>query len=65
MTNKLPKGDINQRAKFVVDLATKQHEEEPEKVSGKVRSGNARAAGMSSTRRTEIAKIAAASRWNK
>lgn len=65
MTNKLPKGDMNQRAKFVVDLATKQYEEEPEKVSGKVRSGKARAAGLSPSRRTEIAKVAAAARWNK
>ena len=59
--------DPNQRAKFIVDLATgeaKDESPEPKQGSagGKV-GGRARAKSLSVTRRREIAKKAAAARW--
>lgn len=70
--------DINQLAKFIVDLSTGDIEEAkpdpaPEKNPaavalgrlGGLKGGNARAAKLSPKRRKEIAKKAAASRWKK
>lgn len=73
---KRPK-DINQLAKRIVDIATSGNEvyppKHPENVKdpaavslgrrGGIKGGAARAASLSSERRTEIAKKAAASRW--
>lgn len=67
--------DVNQLAKLVTDLATGQAEPEkpddgkdPAAVSlgrkGGLKGGNARAAGMTAKRRSEVAKLAAAARWN-
>ena len=66
--------DINQRAKSIVDIATGEINES---VSGKnpaavalgrlggLKGGKARAEKLSSKKRSEIAKKAAAKRWNK
>ena len=56
--------DINQRAKMVVDIATGETSNEPEKTSGKVRSGKARAKALTAERRSEIARQAAQARWS-
>ena len=67
--------DVNKLAKLVTDLATGQAEPEkpddgkdPAAVSlgrkGGLKGGNARAAGMTAKRRSEVAKLAAAARWN-
>lgn len=76
-----PKGDINQIAKMVVDLATGESSlpisEETKKVDGKnpaavslgrlggLKGGKARAAKLSPKKRSEIAKKAAKTRWSK
>jgi len=68
--------DANQLAKTIVDIATceteEQHEDEgkdPAAVAlgrkGGLKGGKARAAKLSKKRRTEIAKQAARSRWNR
>ena len=58
--------DFNQIAKRVVDVATGQIiEPSRAKPPGKAKGGNARAAGMSPERRSEIARKAAAARWHK
>lgn len=69
--------DINQRAKNIVDLATGEVTETPEQIDeikaaaaalgrkGGLKGGKARAAKLSSKRRSEIAKKAAAARWHK
>ena len=69
--------DINQRAKNIVDLATGEVTETPEEIDeikaaaaalgrkGGLKGGKARAAKLSSKRRSEIAKKAAAARWHK
>ena len=73
--SKLPR-DINQRAKAIVDLATGNpitEEPLPEKnpaavalgALGAAKGGIARAAKLSPKKRKEIAKKAAAARWNK
>lgn len=73
---KRPTG-INQRAKSIVDIATGEVEETKEETDliraaasalgrkGGLKGGNARAKVLSSKRRSEIAKKAAAARWNK
>jgi hypothetical protein len=68
--------DINQLAKNIVDLAIGEKEEErlisaknPHAVElgrlGGLKGGKARAAKLSTKRRSEIAKKAALSRWKK
>ena len=66
--------DTNQLAKHIVDLATDQASDEPQartpfsdaalraSAAGKV-GGRARAQSLSSSRRSEIGKAAAAARW--
>lgn len=66
--------DLNKRAKSIVDIATGESEEI---VSGKnhaavalgrlggQKGGKARAKALTSKKRSEIAKKAAAARWNK
>lgn len=72
---KLPT-DTNQRAKSIVDIVTSENtplsEEELIKAAaaalgrkGGLKGGNARAKALSAKRRSEIAKKAAAARWNK
>ena len=53
--------DCNQRAKRMVELATRQREKP--KPSGRQRSGQARAESLTPERRREIAKKAAVARW--
>lgn len=70
---KLPK-DINQRAKSIVDIATRDKTEEISTDEAKaaaaalgrlggIKGGPARAKALSAKRRSEIAKKAAAARW--
>jgi hypothetical protein len=73
---KLPT-DANKRAKSIVDLATGDHDQEAADKSGKnpaavalgrlggLKGGKARAEKLSSKKRSEIAKRAAAARWKK
>jgi len=76
-SRKLPK-DTNQRALAVVRLATEEPQEQPtEKLNpiseylatigrkGGLKGGIARKKALSQKRRTEIARKAAKSRWNK
>jgi hypothetical protein len=78
MAEKHPKRprDVNQFAKFMVDLATGNADEsdasagkDPAAVSlgrrGGLKGGRARADKMSSEQRAEIARKAAAARWKK
>lgn len=74
--NKRPT-DLNQRAKSIVDIATGEVEDNLKEKDliklaasamgrkGGLKGGNARAEKLSSERRSEIAKKAAAARWNK
>lgn len=63
--------DLNQWAKHVVDLATGAAQEPPASQPGKTASetgrqgGRARAAKISPSRRSEIARDAARKRWKK
>ena len=63
--------DTNQLAKFIVDLATGQKENETpaQKAKGQQRGGQkggpARAKSLTPKRRSEIAKLAAEARWKK
>lgn len=68
--------DINQRAKFIVDILTKQTTEDnpdkgknPAAVSlgrlGGLKGGKARAAKLTPAKRKAIAKKAAKARWGK
>ncbi len=69
--------DINQLAKYIVDLSTGEIEEpEPEKSEknpaavslgrlGGLKGGKARAASLTPQQRSEIAKKAAEKRWRK
>ncbi len=69
--------DLNQRAKSIVDIATGEVTENitPKDVlkeaaaalgrKGGLKGGKARAKSLSSKRRSEIAKKAAAARWHK
>ncbi len=69
---KAPK-DINQLAKFIVDLATGENEPEPEDNKnpaavalgrlGGLKGGKARADSLAPEKRKEIAKKAAEKRW--
>jgi hypothetical protein len=68
--------DTNQLAKLITELATGEASEPPAEASGKdpaavalgrkggLKGGKARAAGMTAKRRAEIAKKAAAARWD-
>lgn len=67
MTPKRPR-DPNQLAKFIVDLATGQAAESPEKQESAAaelgrKGGLARAKSISKKKRSEIAKKAAKARW--
>ena len=62
--------DTSQLAKFIVDVATGEVEDDaPEKAKGQQRGGRkggaARAASLSAEERSEIARVAAAARWKK
>lgn len=70
-----PPRDVNSLAKFIVDVATGQAElpktddgKDPAAVAlgrkGGLKGGKARAASMTTKRRSEVAKKAAAARWN-
>ena len=74
--SKLPK-DSNQRAVIIAQMATGEIPKIPEETDliklaasamgrkGGLKGGNARAKSLSSKRRSEIAKKAAAARWHK
>ena len=70
MTDKPPRPrDANQLAKSVVELATGEKRDiVPEKAEaqrkGGVKGGNARAVALSPSRRAEIARKAAKTRWS-
>ena len=56
--------DTNQLAKTVVDIATGQAKDtKPKTMPKRAKGGHARAKSISSERRQEIAKVAAAARW--
>lgn len=66
----MPKKDINQLAKFLVDQATGEAEPTPELTGrakagklGGLKGGEARAKKLTAQERSEIAKKAAAKRW--
>lgn len=66
----MPKKDINQLAKFLVDQATGEAEPAPEPTAkakagklGGLKGGDARAKKLTAQERSEIAKKAAAKRW--
>jgi len=75
-TKKLPK-DVNERAVMIAQMATGEVEKIPEETDliklaasamgrkGGLKGGKARAKSLSAKRRSEIAKKAAAARWNK
>ncbi len=71
MTEKLKRPrDTNQLAKFIVDVATGEVEDEaPEKAEGQrkggLKGGKARAEKLPPSRRSEIARGAAMARWKK
>lgn len=56
--------DANQLAKRVVDVATGAATDDVPKPTGRAKSAHARAASMTPERRSEIARKAAAARWN-
>ena len=56
--------DANQLAKRIVDLATGEATDEVPEPTGRAKSAHARANSMTAERRSEIAKRAAAARWN-
>ena len=73
-----PKGDVNQRAKAILDLITGESKPEPPPQrspesqaaailgrKGGLKGGKARAAKLSAKDRVRIAKKAAQSRWRK
>jgi hypothetical protein len=74
--SKLPK-DTNQRAVIIAQMATGEVEKIPEETDliklaasamgrkGGLKGGNARAKKLSPKRRSDIAKKAAAARWNR
>ena len=66
----MPKKDINQLAKFIVDQATGEAESKPAPTGraksgqiGGLKGGKARAKKLTAEERSNIAKKAAASRW--
>lgn len=70
-TKKLP-ADTNKRAKAIVDIATREKDPLSDEIKaaaaalgrkGGLKGGPARAKKLSPTKRTEIAKKAAAARW--
>jgi Spy/CpxP family protein refolding chaperone len=68
----MPKKDINQLAKFLVDQATGEAEHAQEETArvkasrkGGVSGGAARAKALTPEQRAEIAKLAANARWKK
>ena len=56
--------DANQLAKRVVDVATGAATDDVPEPTGRAKSAHARAASMTPERRAEIARKAAAARWN-
>lgn len=60
--------DFNQNAKRVVDIATGQAERDaplaPPKATPQSKGGHTRATNLSASRRSEIARKAALTRWN-
>ena len=73
--NKLP-ADLNKKAKSIVDFATRDKDKETPPVEknaaavalgrlGGLKGGKARAESLTATKRSEIAKKAAAARWGK
>ena len=74
MSKRKPPKDPNQLGKYIVDIATGQVEETPPGKNphavalgrqGGLKGGKARAAALSDKQRSEIAKKAATSRWEK
>jgi hypothetical protein len=68
----MPKKDINQLAKFLVDQATGEAEPAPELTGrakagqqGGLKGGDARAKKLTAQERSEIARLAAQTRWKK
>lgn len=68
----MPKKDINQLAKFLVDQATGEVEPAPDLTGkakagqlGGLKGGDARAKKLTAEERSEIAKKAAKARWGK
>ena len=61
--------DANQLAKFIVDLATGEHDpvvlSDSERQAAGTQGGKARANVLTSEQRKEIARIAADARWKK
>ena len=56
--------DTNQLAKRIVDLATGAATDEVPEPTGRAKSAHARASSMTAEQRSEIARKAAAARWN-
>lgn len=56
--------DANQLAKRIVDLATGSASDDVPEPTGRAKSAHARANSMTAERRSEIARKAAAARWN-
>lgn len=74
MSKRKPPSDPNKLGKYIVDLATGEIEELPDGKNphavalgrkGGLKGGKARSDGMTPERRSEIAKKAAAARWEK
>ena len=77
MSGKAPKRprDMNQLAKRIADIATGDHEDDPYEGKdpaavelgrrGGLKGGKARAASLTPTQRSDIAKKAAKARWSK
>ena len=63
--------DLNQRAKAIVDLATRDEDDEPlpekdeAKAAGGRKGGRTRADTLTADQRSEIARNAAQARWNR
>ena len=56
--------DANQLAKRIVELATGDASDDVPEPTGRAKSAHARAHSMTAERRSEIARKAAAARWN-
>jgi len=68
----MPKKDLNQLAKFLVDQATGEIEPAPEETArvvasrkGGLKGGAGRAKALTAEQRAEIARTAAQARWKK
>jgi hypothetical protein len=71
MANPKRPRDVNQLAKYIVDISVGETTETPESKKaaagklGGLKGGKARAAALTPEQRSEIAKKAAETRWNK